>query len=58
MNPDDILTVTEVAELLRRSTRWVRDNIRSGEIPSVKIGGSVFIPRSELADRLTSGQGR
>ncbi len=49
MDPDlHYLTVHEVAGLLRLSERTVRTAVKSGEIPSMRIGGSIRIPRSAV----------
>ena len=45
---DQLLTVAEVAQLLRVSPRWVYERTRTGRIPVRKIGGSVRIPLVEF----------
>lgn len=45
----DMLTVTEVAEALRLAASTVYRKVRSGAIPSVKIGGSRRVRRTDLA---------
>jgi excisionase family DNA binding protein len=46
------LTVTEFAELLRVSRRTAYVLVRTGEVPSVRVGGSIRIPRAALVDQL------
>ena len=46
------LTVNELAELLRVSTRTAYLLVQTGEIPSVKVGGSWRIPRAALVEHL------
>lgn len=36
--PESLLTVREVADLLRVSRGWVYDRARTGEIPSAMMG--------------------
>jgi excisionase family DNA binding protein len=45
-----LLTVEEAAELLHLGRSTVFDLIRSGELPSVKIGRSRRIPADSLRD--------
>jgi excisionase family DNA binding protein len=43
-----LLSVPEVSELLGMGRSWVYQQIRSGEIPSVHLGGSVKVKREDL----------
>jgi len=43
-----LLSVQEVGELLGLGRSWVYQQIRSGEMPSVHLGGSVKIKREDL----------
>jgi|SRR5215208_5550634 len=45
-----LLSVPEVGELLGMGRSWVYQQIRSGEIPSVHLGGSVKVKRTDLED--------
>jgi putative molybdopterin biosynthesis protein len=45
------LTVRELADLLRISRRRTYELVAAGDVPSVRVGGSIRIPREEL-DRL------
>lgn len=48
----DILTETEVAELLDCEPSTVQSKARAGELPGVKIGRSWRFPRAALLDAL------
>jgi excisionase family DNA binding protein len=45
-----LLSVPEVGELLGMGRSWVYQQIRSGEIPSVHLGGSVKVKREDLEE--------
>ena len=45
-----LLSVSETGELLGMGKSWVYNQIKSGEIPSVQLGGSVKIKREDLED--------
>ena len=42
------LTVVEVADMLRVSTRTVRRLIETGKLPVVYVGRTPFVPRSAI----------
>lgn len=46
------LSVQEVAELFRVHPQSIRRAIHRGELPAVKIAGSIRISRSELEEHL------
>src|SRR5207244_7084819 len=46
---DRDLTVSEAAERLRKSERWVRDNWRRRGIPGRKRGRTIVFPEADLA---------
>lgn len=48
------LTVEEVAEILRASPQTVRNMIKRGEIPAIRIGRPWLIKKSDL-DRILNG---
>jgi excisionase family DNA binding protein len=52
----EALNVKETAASLGASVASVWKWIREGELPSVKIGGRVFVPRDALRRRLESGR--
>lgn len=45
---DQLLTVAEVADLLRVSTMTVYRLIRSGELPAVRVGRNYRVRRRDL----------
>ena len=47
-----LLSVDEVCGILGMSKSWVYRHIRSGEIPSVRLGGSIKVKRGDLAEYL------
>lgn len=46
------LTVTEAAKLLGISRGMAYECVRTGELPSVRLGGRILIPRSKLTAML------
>ena len=55
----EILTVDELATLLRVNKKTVYDAIRNGEIPGVRKIGSIFrISKSKVLAWLAEGHGR
>lgn len=44
-----VLTVQEVSQILRLSRGRTYEGIRTGEIPSIKIGRRILVPASGLA---------
>lgn len=53
-----LLTVPEAAELLRLSRNGTYELIARGEIPSIRLGRSIRVPRSALDAWLLSAAGR
>lgn len=51
----DLLTVDDVAAMLKTSRKAVYHRIARGQIPAVRLGRSVFIRRSDLAASLVPG---
>lgn len=49
-----VLTSTEVAELFGVDPRTISSAIANGELPSVRIGRRVFIPREPLLAMLSA----
>jgi len=47
-----LLSVDEVCEVLGMSKSWVYRHIRNGDIPSVRLGGSTKVKRTDLAEYL------
>lgn len=50
--PDELLTLAEVAQYLRVSTRTVSRMIKSGRLPAKRVGRGVRIGRSQLTTML------
>ena len=51
-----LLSVQEVAEQLGMGKSWVYNQIRSGELPSVQLGGTVKIKREDLERYIQSNR--
>ncbi len=51
-----VYSVTEAGKLLNLSRGSTYEGIRTGQIPSVKIGRRILVPRAAL-DRLLEGTG-
>ena len=45
-----LLSIQEVSEVLGMGRSWVYQQIRSGQIPSVQLGGSVKVKREDLQE--------
>jgi excisionase family DNA binding protein len=48
MNPSPVLTVDEAKEVLRISRASAYEGVRSGVIPSIRIGRRILVPRARL----------
>ncbi len=53
-----LLSVSEVGELLGMGRSWVYQQIKSGELPSVQLGGSVKVRREDLEEYIQSNRRR
>lgn len=53
---EELLTIKEVAELLRLSERTVSDKIKTGLIPAVKIGPTLRVRRDTLEQIIKGGK--
>lgn len=49
------ITVTEAAHLLGISRGMAYECVRTGEIPSIRLGGRILIPKAQL-DALINGE--
>lgn len=49
------LTAEEVSKLLPLGLNQVYEGIRRGEIPSIKIGRRILVPRQRLLDMINGG---
>lgn len=59
MLPDypDVLSAAQVAKILHIGKTRTYQLLRSGEIPSIRIGNSYRIPRAQLISYLLTGSG-
>ncbi len=46
--PPELLSIKEVCEELGMGKSWVYHRLKSGEIPSIKLGGAVKVKRADL----------
>jgi excisionase family DNA binding protein len=51
-----MLTVPEVCHFLRLNRATAYEKVRTGAIPSVRIGGKVLVPRDELLATLAASK--
>lgn len=56
-DPLDLLTVAQVAALIKMHPRSVRRHIAAGRIAAVHLGNAVRVPRAALEDFIRSGGG-
>lgn len=54
-DPDEFLTVAEVAEMLKLNQQTVRNWIDHGSLPALRVGRRVRILRSDLEQMLEEG---
>src|SRR5215216_2940948 len=47
-----LLSITEVCQELGMGKSWVYKRIKGGEIPSVKLGNNIKVPREDLEQYL------
>ena len=52
-----VLTVEQVRHLLQISRNLAYEGVRTGQIPSIRIGRRILIPRAALERRLDGGNG-
>lgn len=48
----DLLTVKDCSEIIQQSEATVRRLCREGELPSVRIGRRLYIPRNQFAEHI------
>lgn len=51
-NAPDVLTVEQVAELLRISRGSAYEGVRTGEIPALRVGRTIRVPKYRLQELL------
>ena len=54
--PSPVLTVDETAVILRLSRQSAYEGVRTGAIPSVKIGRRILVPRARLMAMLEGAE--
>ena len=54
----ELLSIPEVCQELRMGKSWVYRNIRSGKIPSVKLGHNIKVSREDLEAYLKGQRNR
>jgi excisionase family DNA binding protein len=54
----ELLSIPELCQELGMGKSWIYRRIRSGEIPSVKLGRSIKVKRSDLEEYLESRRHR
>lgn len=50
---DDLLTVEDMARILRVHKNTIYEQMRKGELRHVKIGRRIYVPKKWLLDSLT-----
>jgi excisionase family DNA binding protein len=53
-----LLSVQEVCEVLGMAKSWVYQQIHDGELPSIKLGGSIKVERTDLEEYLSERRRR
>jgi excisionase family DNA binding protein len=53
---EDLFSVMEVCQELEMSKTWVHRKIKSGEIPSVRLGNNIKVLRKDLEEYLQSSR--
>lgn len=49
------LTVTEAAKLLGISRAMAYECVRTGDLPAIRLGGRILIPRERFDEMLSGG---
>jgi excisionase family DNA binding protein len=52
----DLFSVMEVCQELGRSKTWVHRKIKSGEIPSIRLGNNIKVTRNDLEEYIESSR--
>ena len=53
---EDLFSVMEVCQELGMSKTWVHRKIKSGEIPSIRLGNNIKVRRKDLEEYLESSR--
>ena len=56
MSEKIVYTVRETADLLGMSLNGTYNSIAAGEIPSIKIGKKIVVPKARLHELLNGGE--
>ncbi len=54
----DLLSVTEVCQEIGMGKSWVHHRLKSGEIPSIRLGNNIKVRRKDLEEYLESSRYR
>lgn len=49
-----LLTIDQLSAILDRSPKWIRDKVKAGEMPHVKIGSSLRFTEQNLRDYIAA----
>ena len=52
---DDLLTISEAAERLRRKPRWLAEQARLRKVPSTRLGRSTFFTEAQIQQIVADG---
>jgi excisionase family DNA binding protein len=55
-SPPEVLTVEEAARVLRISRQSAYEGVRAGEIPVIRVGSRLLVPRRRL-EQMLAGEG-
>ena len=52
----ELMSIPQVCQELRMGKSWVYRKLKSGEIPSIKLGGSIKVVRADLEEYLQNNR--
>ena len=55
--PPLVLNVAEAAKLLQIGKGAAYEAVRTGDLPSIRVGRRILIPRQKLLDRINQKEG-
>ena len=55
--PPLVLSVAEAAKLLQIGKGAAYEAVRTGDLPSIRVGRRILIPRQKLLDRINQKEG-
>ena len=53
---EDLLSILEVCQQIGMSKSWVHKRIKSGEIPSIRLGNNIKVRRGDLEEYLETNR--